>query len=38
MNSYIEKYKITVPRSAEAWIVPGQCVLEMWIQSKLSAD
>ena len=24
MNSYIEKYKIVVPRSAEAWIVPGR--------------
>ena len=25
LSSYIEKYKIVVPRSAEAWIVPGQC-------------
>lgn len=25
MNSYIENYKIVVPRSAEAWILPGQC-------------
>ncbi|KAF8581588.1 hypothetical protein K439DRAFT_1353522 [Ramaria rubella] len=29
LNSYIEKYKITVPRSCEAWIVPDPCgVLE----------
>ncbi|KAF8517651.1 RNA dependent RNA polymerase-domain-containing protein [Gautieria morchelliformis] len=29
LNSYIEKYKIVVPRSAEAWIVPDPCnVLE----------
>ncbi|KAF8520442.1 RNA dependent RNA polymerase-domain-containing protein, partial [Hysterangium stoloniferum] len=29
LKRYIEKYKITVPRSAEAWIVPDPCgVLE----------